>query len=195
MLQVCKSRFSASGIRGAIRVVRYRVKVFIRIEGLRSMRNLIVVQASNIDLMVLRSITIQSYTRCSARVVTCEFPPEPYFQVRSYKRIRYYPQDSTVGQSSICGCASQMPVNTIYMPVIYYSSSIVQYKGDSIRDPCCIFCREGRTYFRPRTVYLYSASPAICIYILGRPRAYPLCLPRATSIKLNATRNFCFRNR
>ena len=97
MLQVCKSRFSASGIRDVIRVVRSRVKVFIRIEGPKvHAGNLIVVQGSNIDLMVLRSITIQSYTQCSARVVTCEFPPESYFQVLSYKRIRSYPQDSTI---------------------------------------------------------------------------------------------------
>ena len=78
-------------------VVRSRVKIFIRIEGLKvHAGNRIVVQGSNIDLMVLRSITIQSYTQCSARVVTYEFPPEPYFQVLSYNRIRSYPQDSTV---------------------------------------------------------------------------------------------------
>ena len=92
-LQVCKSRFSASGIRGVIRVVRSRVKVFIRIEfeGLNvHAGNLIVVQGSKVDIMVLRSITIQSYTQCSARLVTCEFPPESYFQVLSYKRVRSY---------------------------------------------------------------------------------------------------------
>ena len=73
------------------------VKVFIRIEGLKvHAGNLIVVQSSNIDLMVLRSITIQSKTQCSARVLTCEFPPKSYLQVLCYKRIRSYPQDSTV---------------------------------------------------------------------------------------------------
>ena len=34
--------------------------------------------------------------------------------------------------------------------------SRVQYEGDSIRDPCCIFCREGHTHFRHRTIYIRS---------------------------------------
>ena len=83
------------------------VKVFIRIEGLKvHAGNLIVVQSSNIDLMVLRSITIQSYTQCSARVLPCEFPPESYFQVlfiRGYgltRRILRYSRTQTLS----CAC-------------------------------------------------------------------------------------------
>ena len=42
--------------------------------------------------------------------------------------------------------------NTSRVMYVLRGITYVQYKGDSIRDPCCIFCREGRTYFRPGTV-------------------------------------------
>ena len=49
------------------------------------------------------------------------------------------------------------------------TAMILQYEGDSIHDPCCIFCREGRTYFRRRTVCtVYSPIAIDLLHIRAR---------------------------